>query len=425
MPDFGAILQNIGRPLAQTVAAHNFAETAEDDKRRQEAMQAYAMQRQNSLDRNTKALQDSQIARNTHLANPATKWQRVTTDKGLFEWNPETNDTRPINEPTPPAPPTGSSAPPSEAPSLGLLGDDTPQGPQGGQGGPQQPTTPPAPKVMQPRPPAPKAPAADPLVKVVKNGQTTWLPRSQASGMNAPTPTGPTPDRTLVQTVGPDGQPVYTKRADAVGKAVPTKGVTGAGGMGTGSGGIGGLARTSAAITGMAQAEPLMTAFENDPNRRLDGLDYWQKMRASMYDAKGIKDEAAHAAIYAHLNQQNPGLANYLRNAETWALEDSQLSGRGSDFRTKLDGFISQIGPNAGPEQTQNTQKFRKTRLAELQRFQPAMQAIGDRIAGGRGGGRGSTLSPGDKPGNIDLSATGSGDPEFDALMAKVKKRTP
>ncbi len=212
---------------------------------------------------------------------------------------------------------------------------------------------------------------------------------------------GPAPDRALVKTVAPDGSIVWTSRAAAAGKGAPQSGGL-AGGMGMG--GIGGVARTSAAITGMAQAEPLMTAFENDPQRQLDGLDYWEKMKSSMYDAKGVVDPAIHATVYSHLNQVNPKLANYLRNAETWALEDSQLSGKASDFRLKLDAFISQIGPNADPTQIHNTQNFRKTRLAELQRFQPAMQAISDRIAGGGRGGANS--NPDNHPGPVNLGGS-------------------
>ena len=203
---------------------------------------------------------------------------------------------------------------------------------------------------------------------------------------------------------------------------LPTRpgGMTG----GMGSGGIGGVARTAAAITGMVQADDQMTPFEQSVHSgRVDytGLDYFKGQMTKMYDAHGKIDQAIHSATFANLDKNNPALASYLRLAETWALEDSNLSGRPSDFRTKLDAFVSAIGPNANPAQIESIQRFRRTRLDELKKFQPAMEAIAGRIAGqgaptngrggGRGGGGGTTNGP---TGDVDLSkpdATQSGAP--------------
>lgn len=161
------------------------------------------------------------------------------------------------------------------------------------------------------------------------------------------------------------------------------------GATGLGSAGIGGVARQAAAIVGLNNANERMLPFEQavaSKQANYTGLDYWQGMRAKMYDAKGIKDEAIHADIYAKLNQENPELANYLVSAEQWALEDSQLSGRPSDFRTKLDAFVSAIGPRAGNKMIAGQQKFRATRLEELNKARVAMEAIMARVAGSTGG---------------------------------------
>lgn len=212
-------------------------------------------------------------------------------------------------------------------------------------------------------------------------------------------------DRVLVQTMGPNG-PVLTPRDQAAGMApvVGSGGVGGIGGMG--SGGIGGLARTSSAITGMGVAHDQMVPYENaiaKGTASYDGLDYFKGLYSKMYGAEGVVDKAAHAAAFAQLDKQNPQLANYLRSAETWALEDSQLSGKASDFRTKMDNFVSEIGPNFSPDLIANTQRFRQTRLDELRKFQPAMQSMADRFTAGRGGAAASTKPPGDKGGDIDL----------------------
>lgn len=163
----------------------------------------------------------------------------------------------------------------------------------------------------------------------------------------------------------------------------------GGGATGFGAGGVGGTARQMAAIVGLNNANDRLTPFENAVSAgtaNYSGLDYWKTMQAKMYDAKGIVDPAIHAAVYSKLNQDNPELANYLLSSEQWALEDSQLSGRASDFRTKLDGFVSSIGPNASPKNIANVQSFRTTRLGELNKARVAMEALMARAAGGQSG---------------------------------------
>lgn len=152
---------------------------------------------------------------------------------------------------------------------------------------------------------------------------------------------------------------------------------------GMGMGGIGGLARTSAGITEMNQADQMMTPFEEAAKAgtaNYTGLDYFKGLMTKMYDAHGMVNQAVHTAAFNNLDQVNPQLSNYLKAGEAWALADGTISGRTSDFRTKLDAFVSSIGPNANPSQIVNTQTMRHTRLAELQKFQPAMEAAANRF---------------------------------------------
>ncbi len=145
------------------------------------------------------------------------------------------------------------------------------------------------------------------------------------------------------------------------------------------------VARQYAAIAGMQNADTAMKPFEQAVligKANYAGLDYYKGMGSKMYDASGHIDPAIHADVYAKLNQENPDLANYLASAEQWALEDSQLSGRPSDFRTKLDAYISAIGPNAQRSTIMQRQSFRDTRLKALASVSPAMKAMLDRAAG-------------------------------------------
>lgn len=189
----------------------------------------------------------------------------------------------------------------------------------------------------------------------------------------------------------------------------PPGGMTG----GMGSGGIGGVARTSAGITGMQNAAEGMLPFEEavrSGKASFDGLDYYTTQLAKMFDAHGNVDRAIHAAAFAHLNKTNPALANYLGSVEQWALEDATVSGKPSDFRTKMDGFVSMIGPNPSSQNIDRVQHFRGTRIDQLSKFQPALESIANRFTQGQGGGRGSpppnapgTASPAGTPGNINL----------------------
>lgn len=190
---------------------------------------------------------------------------------------------------------------------------------------------------------------------------------------------------------------------------------------GMGSGGLGGLAKTSSAITEMDQANQMLTPFEQSVRSgqaNYTGLDYFTGLLGRMYDSHGVVDQATHTAAFANLNKANPALANYLRAAEMWALADGAVSGKTSDFRTKLDGFVSAIGPNAGTAQIDNTQQARTTRLEALKKFQPAMEAAADRFVP-KGGGRGSGAPPATGSGPITLGGTPVTPAERAALKAQ------
>ncbi len=186
------------------------------------------------------------------------------------------------------------------------------------------------------------------------------------------------------------GQPV----TGTVSPYVPPSG-GGLGGGGFGAGGIGGAGRTIAAINGLHQANDQMTPYEEavrNKSASFDGLDYFKTQMGRMYDAKGIVDPAIHSAVMAQLGAQNPALANYLQNGEMWALEESSIPGsRPSDFRTKLDAFVSSLKPNASDQMINSVQRGRTTRLEGYDQSVPALKASLARVAG-------TPVQPGNAP---------------------------
>ncbi len=186
------------------------------------------------------------------------------------------------------------------------------------------------------------------------------------------------------------GEPVTGK----VTPYVPPSG-GGLGGGGFGAGGIGGAGRTIAAINGLHQANDQMTPYEESVRNKgasFDGLDYFKTQMGRMYDAKGIVDPAIHSAVMAQLGAQNPALANYLQNGEMWALEESSIPGsRPSDFRTKLDAFVSSLKPNASDQMINSVQRGRTTRLEGYDQSVPALKASLARVAG-------TPVQPGNAP---------------------------
>lgn len=172
---------------------------------------------------------------------------------------------------------------------------------------------------------------------------------------------------------------------EAEGYVKPPSVAGGAPGGGFGAGGIGGAGRTLAGIAGLHTAHDSMTPYENSiasGQATFDGLDYYKTLMGKMYDSNGIVDPAIHATAMAHLGSTNPDLANYLQNAELWALEESMLSNRPSDFRTKLDAFVSTLKPNASQQMIQGIQNARAVRISGWDKSAPALEAQLKRVTG-------------------------------------------
>lgn len=385
----GRFAQNAAAPLADTLTAHNIAGQTERARLRQQAAQLLMQQRQDSNDRINNDYKLAQTRSTNALADERSQPKsdyagtRMSNTGDLFRVGKD-GTIRPITM-------AGQQDRAASSPGVQI----TPSGPQPG------PITGPGPAGA----PIASTPPRELLQDTTPKFNKPLPPPRTPRPINQQHVTDPVTGKvTFFDPTNPPKDLSVSPR--------PIGGMTG----GMGSGGIGGIARTSAAITGMETAHNQMVPFENSVKQgkaNYNGLDYWEGLRGKMYDAKGVVNEAVHSAAFASLDKNNPDLANYLRSVETWALEDSQLSGKPSDFRTKLDAFISAIGPNAGTTHIDNTQHFRQTRLDALKKFQPAMEAMAGRVAGQ--GGRGAappnvagSAQGADKPGNIDLGATPS-----------------
>ena len=419
-------------PLTNVVAANKQADANANQQKIQLALQQYARNRQERDDALKEAIGASTITKNTASAD--------ALNNGVV-YRPDVNNelvALPKNLRPLPSAPTAAPAPvPSTAQPAVNPVSAGPSENDGGRSGDAGLNGMPAPTDTLPPPPVPK-----------QSSTTIGTP----TGVKAPPRAAPKLDPNDPTVAGNKTAAILAVRAANPGAAPPTKidpnsaeGITAdstkaayraamqrPGGMtgGMGSGGIGGLARTSAAITEMGQAHDMMTPFEEAKRAHqinYDGLDYFLGLRGKMYDAHGVVDQATHAAAFAHLNQVNPRLANYLRAGEMWALADGSVSGRTSDFRTKLDGFVSTIGPNGGDQQIDNTQRGRSTRLEELRKFQPAMEAAAQRFVtpaatGGRGGSTAAIQKQANDPGgNINIGAPSALRQKYDAAVAHLK----
>ncbi len=199
--------------------------------------------------------------------------------------------------------------------------------------------------------------------------------------------------------VGNDGSPPTTMQGQPItGKITPyvppvrPGSTAGGGSLALGAGGLIGGGRSIAGINGLHNAHDNMVPYENDVGAgkaKLDGVDYYRKLWGQMYDEKGIINPALHATVMANLGTTNPDLANYLQNAEMWALEDASISNRPSDFRTKLDGFVSSLKPNQNPKGIEQMQHGRQVRLDGLDLALPGLKASLARAGG---------VTPGEAP---------------------------
>ena len=199
-----------------------------------------------------------------------------------------------------------------------------------------------------------------------------------------------------------DGKTVYLPKEEGsrlrLGKPITTTG------FGFGSAGPLGAMRAMSGIAGMQDADEKMRKFEiKAASGQVDynSWDYFQGQLATLYsDARKETGIAGHLVPFfgtatgsvalAHLNRTNPELANYLQAASQWALEESLLSNRPSDFRTKMDEFVSAIKPSGGAGIGKRPQpnvqgihdlwKSRAVRLDGYKKGVPALQAMFDRV---------------------------------------------
>lgn len=190
------------------------------------------------------------------------------------------------------------------------------------------------------------------------------------------------------ETQGANKAPVYGSPEwfAALEKELKLRGeYAGAGGGGFGAGGIPAAGRTLSAIASMEVAHRNMQAYEQavlDKRASFDGLDQFQAKIAGHFDANGVVDTAIWSAAMADIQRRNPDLANYLQNEYLWALEDSTLTSRPSDFRTRLDQFVSSMKANPSPKTMRSIWEGRTSRLDGYKTIVPALQKRLDSIAG-------------------------------------------
>ena len=213
---------------------------------------------------------------------------------------------------------------------------------------------------------------------------------SLASDIGAIEPSAMKTDYEWFQTK--DGKTVYLPKAEGsalrLGKPITTTG------FGFGAAGPLGAMRAMAGIAGMTDADEKMRNYELKVAQKVADVtdkDYFQGQIVQMYS-----DHAKQSGIVGHiipffgtaagtqmlerLNKTNPDYANYLQAAAQWALEESLLSNRPSDFRTKMDEFISAVKPGAKTQSIHDLWKSRAVRLDGYKKGLPALQAMFDRV---------------------------------------------
>lgn len=166
-------------------------------------------------------------------------------------------------------------------------------------------------------------------------------------------------------------------------------------GFGFGPGGPMGAIRAISAVAGMNDADQKMKRFElqiAEKKANYVDMDYFRGHLATLYN-DATKDAgifghivpffgtAVGSSVLARLNRTNPDLANYLQAASQWALEESLLSNRPSDFRVKMDEFISAIKPDAKVQSIHDLWRSRAVRLGALNHGVPTLQRLLDRAA--------------------------------------------
>jgi hypothetical protein len=221
-----------------------------------------------------------------------------------------------------------------------------------------------------------RKPADEPLETVMRDGKRVLVRRSEAAGMEAPSPSS-AGDRVLVQVAQPDGSVVYMPRDQAAGMQAPRAGA-GAAEMAKRQQA---LANVTDAIAGFKQT------LSGTGSRVMPGV-----------------DKSTLETSYENLQLQMKELFNLgVLNGPDLALMRRVLSNP-TDIKGRM------LAGGSADEQTRRTQ----AQIAEVEKiiakYQANLQSAMRPAGGGRAGGGGPAAAAPKPP---------AADPEFEALMAK------
>lgn len=232
--------------------------------------------------------------------------------------------------------------------------------------------------------------------------------------------------------VDPQGGVHLTTAEDAATKGWIEQTSTGGGGArGFGPGGVFGAGSALGSIEEMHKALPNLEKYEFNLLGEADGspgLKAFDVFRQKLLDA-GRHASGGHGAISTAISSAmqtgaeeelariNPELAEYGRNVAQWIVNDLNLTRSATDERGRWDQVASSVlgglplssMPFANRRHyVQQIVAARRARLGGLDEVVPAARAMVKQVAG-----HGGTAAP--------PTASGA-DPEFDALMASLKK---
>lgn len=445
MPNFGAILSNIGVPLANTVAANNFAQTAERDKQRAQAIQDVMMQRSADQADQQRRIGQSTIDLNTAHAKSLDEgaWGNAfpAVDKDgnpvLVQQHKQTGELRQANigggsPPTIAPPPVGAVPPsvvkgappgfvppamraPSGVTSLAGVGDSqdmtggdsatapTPPPQAQQQGAPPVPPTappqsggtlrpyvkPPAPIIIDPHKSQAEIPGT-PEWQAAEKFKANLIPRD---------------DKTLVQVSVDDGQggkrTIYVPRSQAAGMETPAK----AGAAATSGQTMQTMARMGTSYNDLKQAVDQMDKYENTPGnlakqtvgkQMLGSASEMHPSQDSHGLTSGISNALASgisAAAQQKLGADDPEYRTYLNNKQRVATAFTELLPRPNQQLLQLEKGLSGADIGWNPQLMANIQARRRGGLDVLKNIlnESGMldangNVTGKKSSGGRGG---------------------------------------
>lgn len=173
----------------------------------------------------------------------------------------------------------------------------------------------------------------------------------------------PPREQQLVQVQGPDGDPIWVPKDQAVGqKAKTTTRIESATNTAA-------TARLTAAVSEMNNANAGMAEFEaglKSGKYTINGLQQFAGRIANSFTHDDPLSMTLQSASLATLNKTNPELARYIRRGLSFAEGESMISQRPSDFRTKMSAFLSQAASGASPEMIADIESRRMSILNPL-----------------------------------------------------------